>query len=89
MKYILTFVVLFFAAPALHAEDCLRVETSINNRFFLINGIQFAAKTMCPNFEVGDEVVFVDGNPDGSSSDATIVDMRSNEACTVWSQNPL
>lgn len=89
MKLKPTLFLLFFLTTYAHAETCLSIESSVDNRNFLINGIQFAAKTFCPNFEVGDEVVFVDGNPDGSSADATIVDMRSNEACAVWSQSPL
>jgi hypothetical protein len=89
MKPLMTFLVLFSLASSAFAEAALTIESSVDNRNFLINGIQFAAKTMCPNFEMGDEIVFVDGNPDGSSADATIVDMRSNEACAVWSQSPL
>ncbi|MDR3476852.1 MAG: hypothetical protein P4M14_02325 [Gammaproteobacteria bacterium] len=89
MKQWMTLLVLFSLASLAFAEESLTIESSVDNRNFLINGIQFAAKTMCPNFEIGDEIVFVDGNPDGSSADATIVDMRSNEACAVWSQSPL
>lgn len=79
---------LIFSLAAQAEEDMYFVEDSVNNENFIINGIQFAAKSICPGFEVGDQVFFLDGQPDGSSTEALIVDQRTNVACDVWCQYP-
>jgi hypothetical protein len=56
---------------------------------FLINGVEFAAKTYCPDLQVGDKVVFLEGDPNGNCTEAMVVSERTSEACKMLCQFPL
>jgi hypothetical protein len=90
MKKLLTAMILNFAlcAPLMAGEHMI-VESAVNDTDLLINGIQYSAKDVCYNFQVGDQVEFLTGDPSGQCTDALIVNMRSNESCDVWCQYPL
>jgi hypothetical protein len=90
MKKLLLFSLLnlTLCSPLL-AESKLIVESAISDTDLLINGIQYSAKDVCYNFQVGDQVEFLTGNPSGNCTEAIILNMRSNESCDVWCQYPL
>ena len=79
---------MLIAIPLAHAEEIYQVESASNNEYIMINGMSFAAKSDCHEYTFGDQVVFLDGNPDGSCTEATILNLRTNQACSVWCQSP-
>jgi hypothetical protein len=83
-------LILLLAIPlwAQAAEETYKVESAANNEFLLINGYSFAAKSACHEFEIGDEVVFLSGDPDGSCTEALILNLRTNQACDTWCSSP-
>lgn len=89
MKKIILLLVLFFLAPAVWAEEKYFVEGSVDDQDFVINGVQFESRSYCPGFQMGDQVFFLDGAPDGNCTEALIVDQRTNVSCDVWCQYPL
>jgi len=85
-KIILLFIL--FATNTLHAEEHYFVESSYDSGTLQINGMQFAARSYCNGITIGDEVVFLDGNPDGTCSNATIIDLRTSTTCEVLCHAP-
>ncbi len=84
----LTLCILLLISTIVHAEDTYKVESSANDEFLIINGVNFAAKSFCHDFQLGDEVVFMSGDPDGSCTEALIVNLRTNQTCNTWCSTP-
>lgn len=61
-----------------------RIAAAHNDETFIINGEKFEAKTYCLSWEVGEQILFVDGNPNGVCVTATLVNVDRNETCEVW-----
>jgi hypothetical protein len=60
------------------------VELSNNDELFIINGEKFEARTYCFNIYEGDEVVFLEGSALGVCVSAEILNLRTNEKCSLW-----
>jgi hypothetical protein len=65
------------------------VESAIGDQEFIIDGIQYAAKSACYGFQIGDQVEIPFGTADGNCTDTLIYNLRNNETCDVWCQYPL
>jgi hypothetical protein len=76
------------ALPA-NAELTQTIEGAIGDQEFIIDGIQYAAKSSCYGFQMGDQVEIPFGNTDGNCTDTWIYNLRNNETCDVWCQYPL
>ena len=60
------------------------VELSNNDELFIINGEKFEARTYCFNIYEGDEVVFLEGSALGVCVSAEILNLRTNDKCSLW-----
>ncbi|MFQ1886989.1 hypothetical protein [Aeromonas veronii] len=60
------------------------IEVAHNDELFIINGEKFEAQTYCLGWENGDEVIFIDGSPNGVCVSATLLNLRMQEKCDVW-----
>ncbi len=89
MRIIILLVALFFSLPCLAVEQVYSIESADHDENFIINEMQYAAKAACPGFLFGDQVVFLTGNPDGSCTESTILNLANNATCEVWCQYPL
>ncbi|MDR3490958.1 MAG: hypothetical protein P4M12_02805 [Gammaproteobacteria bacterium] len=90
MKKIFLILILLMIQTTAHANDeVYHIESASCAETLLINGIEFLAKSYCDDFQFGDEVVFLDGNPDGNCSEANILNLRNNQVCSTWCQTPL
>ncbi len=65
-------------------RDRYEIEVAHNDEVFVINGEKFEAKTYCFGWEQGDHVLFLDGSPFGACISATLLNLRTNERCSVW-----
>jgi len=61
-----------------------RVEASINDGKFLINGELYEAKTYCFSIEKGDAIIFLEGSAFGAYVSAKILHTKSGKICEVW-----
>lgn len=59
------------------------VEQSSEDRYFVINGVAFEARTRCRRISVGDEVQFLTGSASGRCTFASFLDLNSGENCEV------
>ena len=80
---------LVFFTSTVFADEAYTVQSSFNDQDFIINEIEYSAKSFCPDFTLGDQVIFLTGNPNGSCTDAMIMNARTNQICDVWCQYPL
>ena len=83
MRNIITILLFFFAFPALAAQEYY-IQIAHDDDFFLINNEKFSAKTYCFNFNEGDRVIFIEGEPNGICASATFYDFNNRESCEVW-----
>lgn len=60
------------------------VQVSNNDEFFIINDEKFAAKNYCFDLNVGDEVIFTEGEPNGICVSAEILNLRTRRPCRLW-----
>lgn len=67
------------------AAERFEIQTAVNDETFIINGNKFDAKTYCIGWDEGDQVIFLDGDPNGYSVSATLFNLNRNEKCEVWS----
>ena len=72
-------------------NEVYSVESAVNvdGSNLIVNGIEFAAKGYCRDYQFGDNVVFLSGDPNGTCTDALLMNLRNNESCDVWCQYPL
>ena len=61
-----------------------KIEKSINDEKFLVNGELFSAQTYCFGFYEGDQVKFIEGSAFGACATAKILNLRSGEVCDLW-----
>jgi hypothetical protein len=74
---------------ALPANASQTIESAIGDQEFIIDGVQYSAKSACYGFQMGDQVELPFGNTDGNCTDTLIYNLRNNEACDAWCQYPL
>lgn len=60
------------------------VQVSHNDEFFIINSEKFSAITYCFDLNVGDEVIFTEGQPNGICVSAEILNLRTRRPCRLW-----
>ncbi len=60
------------------------IEAASNDEKFLVNDEFFSAKTYCLGWEKGDRIVFLEGDPSGACTDATLYNRRMEETCELW-----
>ncbi len=72
-----------FASP-IFAATTYEIEAASDDENFIINGELFKARTWCLGWDEGDEVIFVDGSPDGVCVSAELFNMTRSEKCEVW-----
>jgi len=60
------------------------VEVSHDDVFFIIDGTRFEARTFCFDIEIGDQVLFLEGNALGACGFAEVLNLRTNESCELW-----
>jgi hypothetical protein len=70
-------------------NDVYAIESASDGINLLVNGIEFAAKGTCHDYQFGDGVIFLSGDPNGTCSEAVLLNMRNNISCDVWCQSPL
>ncbi len=88
MKKIIFALIILMTVPIAHADEIYQVESASNDQYLIINGTNFAAKSYCHDYQFGDEVVFLDGDPNGSCTEALILNLRTNQACSTWCESP-
>jgi hypothetical protein len=81
MSVIMSFMLVQF--PAIAATE-YEIEAASNDETFIINGEVFKAKTYCLGWEKDDHVIFVDGDPSGTCTSATLYNRRTKKTCEVW-----
>lgn len=81
-------IALLFISSA-QAEDIYFIDSVVDSENLIINGLQFAAKGFCHDYQFGDQVLFLSGDPSGACTDALLMNQRNNETCDVWCQYPL
>ena len=87
--YILILMGIFCWAPFnVFAASEYKVQASINDNQFVINGKTFGARMKCPNINNGDTVIFIEGNAEGRCTKAKIKDVTTGVVCKVWCQEP-
>ncbi len=92
MKKIFALLIALCLIPAAYAgDDISTIESavSLDGGTFVMNGVEFAAKGFCPDFQFGDGVIFLTGNPNGECTEALVQNLRTNQTCDVWCQYPL
>jgi len=63
------------------------IEVAYNDELFIINGEKFSAQTYCyswDGFDVGDNVVFLEGSPFGACATAIIANLETGNTCELW-----
>jgi peroxiredoxin len=85
--FIITLLLLPFTLHA--ADEFYFIDSVVDSINLVINGNQFAAKGFCHDFQFGDQVIFLSGDPDGTCTEALLMNQRTNETCNVWCQYPL
>jgi hypothetical protein len=92
-KMLLTLIPLLLTSFSLHADPeksgVYAVDTAMGDQELIINGTEFAAKDSCNDFQFGDQVEFLSGDPNGNCTDASLRNLRNNGTCDVWCQYPL
>ncbi|MES2219114.1 MAG: hypothetical protein V4501_11985 [Pseudomonadota bacterium] len=83
---LLFLLLMSFTLPAVAA---FTVESAIGDQDFIIDGVQYSAKSACYGFQVGDQVELPFGNTDGNCTETLIYNLRNNETCDAWCQYPL
>jgi hypothetical protein len=83
---LLIVILICCAQPALAS---MTVESAIGDQDFIIDGVQYSAKSACYGFQIGDQVELPFGNTDGNCTDTLIYNLRNNETCDAWCQYPL
>jgi ribosomal protein S17 len=83
IKFILILILVSLAVNS-YALETYEIEHNIDDEVFVINDEKFEAKTYCFNMNEGDEVIFIEGNPNGTCVSAEIYDVTSGKKCEVW-----
>lgn len=69
--------------PAI-AQQTYEIEAADLDETFTIAGQQFTARNLCHDFEVGDEVEVVAGEPLDICDKAEFKNLRNDNTCEVW-----
>ena len=83
MKKLILSLMLIFSSSA-YAIDIYEIEVAYNDEFFIINDEKFEAKSYCLGWEEGDQVIFLDGDPNGICVSAVLYSKTRHEVCEVW-----
>ncbi len=89
MKIFSVFIITLFFISSAHADEPYFIDSAVNSENLIINGMQFAAKGFCHDYQLGDQVLFLSGDPSGACTEALLMNQRNNETCDVWCQYPL
>jgi hypothetical protein len=92
MKKSYALVIALLLMSNAHAENevyTLDSAIDVDGGNFIVNGVEFAAKNFCHDYQFGDNVVFLSGSPTGACTEALLMNLRNNESCDVWCQYPL
>jgi hypothetical protein len=92
MKKTYALIIAFLLASNAYADnDVYAIESSVDvdGGNLLVNGVEFAAKGFCHDYQFGDSVIFLNGSPEGACTEALLLNLRNNESCDVWCQYPL
>ncbi len=81
-KLLISFFFLFTSNA--FAIEKYRIEAAYNDEIFIINGEKFEAETSCLGWDEGDEVIFLDGSPNGVCSEAVLYNFTREDKCEVW-----
>lgn len=65
-------------------NQVFEIQASHNDEIFVINNAKFEAQSYCFNMEIGDKVIFVEGDASGACATAAIFNLRTNESCQVF-----
>lgn len=76
-------VSILFHYDALAEQESYQIDYSHNDDKFLINDKMFEARGYCFDMEKGDEVIFVEGNPEICTT-AGLYNKRTKKTCEVW-----
>ncbi|MCI0559206.1 MAG: hypothetical protein MN733_11985 [Nitrososphaera sp.] len=60
------------------------IEAAVNDEVFLINDQKFRAQTYCFNMNEGDQIMFLDGDPNGGCASATLFNLTTRTQCDAW-----
>lgn len=83
-KILLTALLAVTFANAATAATTYEIQAAVNDEKFIINDEAFEAKTYCMGWDVGDEVIFIDGNANGVCVSAELFNVTRNRTCRVW-----
>ncbi len=61
-----------------------RIQVAINDETFIINSQKFTAKTYCFGHWVNDNVIFLEGKPNGLCTSAKFYNLNRKKECSVW-----
>lgn len=84
MRKIFLSVLVLLACVTTYAARQYYIEHSIDDETFIINGEVFKAKTYCFGMNKGDNVIFLEGKPNGVCVSAKIYNLRTEKTCNVW-----
>jgi hypothetical protein len=76
-------LLLSIASNAMALEQ-YEIEGAINDEWFIINDEKFQAKTYCLGWDEEDQVVFLEGSPNGACVSATLYNITRRQDCGVW-----
>jgi hypothetical protein len=81
---VLALVAYGLVAPSTsYAAPTYEIESAGNDEKFVIDSELYSAKTYCLGWDVGDDIVFVDGTP-GVCTSATLYNKSKRQTCDVW-----
>ena len=66
------------------AATSYEIEATGNDEKFVINGEVFEAKTYCLDWDEGEQVIFLEGSPNGACASAKLYNLDRKETCEVW-----
>ena len=72
------------SCTATSSADVYEIQVSKDDEIFVINDEVFKAKTYCFNMLPGDQVIFLDGSPNGACVSAEILNLRTKDRCNLW-----
>ena len=67
-----------------NAAKQYEIEVAHNDELFIINDERFEAKLYCFGWYKGDKIIFLDGNPNGVCTSATLYNITRDKSCEVW-----
>jgi hypothetical protein len=88
---IISFIFLLFASQAFAIDTFERfvLDTIVHDKNLLIGGVAFRAESFCTDYQMGDQLIFLSGDPAGDCTQATVLNLRTDTPCDLWCPTPI